>query len=223
MVLLRNDIEEIRKIVADQISATILSEDFQNRLVSSLLKKIDEKLNTKIKKIEEDAASLRKEVKTLTRENCDLKMRLDSQEQYSRNRNIRIFGMKLAKEENPLDAITDLFQNKMNLTSNNVNIENCHRVEAKNPTAGRPPAILVQFRDTNSRAAVLKNRKILKNSGVAIKEDLTLARLNLLKVAVGQFSEKNAWCLHGNIYVKCGGVVHRIQGEDDLQQLKPDL
>ena len=159
MVLLRNYIEEIRKIVTNQISATIFSEDFQNRLVSSLLKKIDEKINTKFKKIEEDAALLRKEVKTLTRENCDLKMRLDNQEQYSRNRNIRIFGMKLAKEENPLDAITDLFQNKMNIPINNVNIENCHRVEAKNP-AGRPPAILVQFRDTNSRDAVLKIRKI---------------------------------------------------------------
>ena len=51
MVLLRNDIEEILKIVSDQINATILSDAFQNRLIDSLLEKIDKKLNKKLKKL----------------------------------------------------------------------------------------------------------------------------------------------------------------------------
>lgn len=216
MVLLRNDIDDIRKIVAEQITSTILSEQFQNRLIDSLIEKLDRKFNEKIEKIENDVTLLRKEVESLKSANHSLKMKLDAQEQYTRNNNIRIFGLQHEKNEDVLKIVTDLFQNKMNINIDNLDIKNVHRVEAKNPSADKPPAVLVQFSNVNKRTAILKQRKMLKNTPVVIREDLTQCRLELLKKAVGKFSEKKVWSLHGNIYIKSGSVVRRIDGEMDI-------
>lgn len=95
-------------------------------------------------------------------------------------------------------------------------ITNIHRVEAKNPSPDRPPAVLVQFNDVNKRGVILKQRKILKNSGVIIREDLTHYRLALLKKAISKYSDKNVWSVHGNIYVKSENDVHRVNSEMDI-------
>ena len=98
-------------------------------------------------------------------------------------------------------------------------IKNSHRVEAKNPVPDKPRAVLVEFVSVNKRSEVLKCRKLLKGSKISIKEDLTQYRLQLLTAAIAKFSSKNAWCLHGNVYVKNSGGAHRVQNESEMQVL----
>lgn len=220
MVLLRNDIEDIRKIVSEQIISTIMSEEFQNRFICSLMDKIDAKINEKFSEIEKDFKLLSLEVAETREENEELKRCLDKQEQHSRNRNLRIFGLKYEKSEVLLDRIIKLFKDKLKVDISPTDVENCHRTAAKSASPDKPPAILIQFRDVNKRAAVLKERKILKNTGIAVKEDLTQCRVRLLKLAVKSFSGKNVWSHYGSIYVRYGEKVHRIERESDLDKLK---
>lgn len=112
MVLLRNDIDDIRKAVAEQVSLTIMSEEFQNRLVDSLMEKLERKINEKIEKLEENITSLQREMESVRSENLTLKKNIDAQEQYARNKNIRIFGLKYEKNENISDIVINLLQKK---------------------------------------------------------------------------------------------------------------
>ena len=108
----------------------------------------------------------------------------------------------------------------MNINSiNTSDIKRYHRVEAKNQSADKPRAILVEFTNVSKRSEVLKQRKLLKNSIIKIQEDLTQTRLKLLQSAIAKFTTRNAWCLHGNVYVK-SGVVLRVNDECDIQRLK---
>lgn len=104
----------------------------------------------------------------------------------------------------------------MNVKIDNIDIENCHRVSSKNDKYDRPPAVLIQFRNVNTRLCLLKHRKFLKNTGITIKEDLTQSRLKLYKIAVKELGEKNVWCLNGNIYGRVDGRPRRIENEGDI-------
>ena len=100
------------------------------------------------------------------------------------------------------------------------NLKNVHRVESKIPVPDKQTAVLVQFANNNIRSAVFKQLKLLKNSQISVREDLTQSRLSLLKAAVKKITSKSAWCLHGNIFVKCGETVHRVNDSSHLDKLK---
>ncbi|XP_044761512.1 uncharacterized protein LOC123318829 [Coccinella septempunctata] len=216
MVLLRGDLDEIRKNVSEQIQLTVLSEEFQNKLIESLLMKIEKKFDDRYKKIEDNVRNLNAEVESLRYENNNLRRSLDAQEQYCRNRNIRIFGLKQEKDENLFSRIQKIFIEKMNVEINSFDVEICHRVSSKGDKDGRPPAVLMQFRNVNTRLCLLKQRRLLKNTGVTMKEDLTQFRLRLYKVAVKELGGKNVWCLNGNIYGRIDGHSRRIEKEGDI-------
>ena len=210
MVLTRTDLEDIKRIIAEQIMS-IFNDQFKNKLIGSLLNKIDEKYEERFFKCEKELVVINKQLETIQGENKVLKTMLDNQEQYSRNRNIRIFGLPPNEGENLQISVLDIFNGKMKLDVTAADIKSIHRVKSKNPTADKPPAVLVEFREVNKRSTVLKQRKTLKSSGLVIKEDLTKMRLSIFSEAVKKFSANNVWCLNGNIYVKSAGVVHRIE------------
>ena len=215
MVFTRTDLEEIKKIMGE-----VINEQLKDQLADSIYRKIENKFQGKIKVLENDLIGLKSDLANTKKENQSLKMALDSSEQFSRVRNIRIFGMDEAETEDLFQEILNLFTVKMKVNSINISdIKACHRVEAKNPVPDKPRTVLVSFNSVNKRTEVLKSRKLLKNTKISIKEDLTQYRLKLLSAAVAKFSSKNAWCLHGNIYVRSAGVVHRVGCDTDIQQL----
>lgn len=214
MVLTRTDLDEIRRIITEQVSS-IFNDQFKNKLAESVMKKIDERYEEKFEKCNEEIDKINKNLCTIQSENKHVQKTLDNQEQFSRNRNIRIFGMPVNDSENLQESVLDLFKGKMELDIVPADIKNIHRVIAKNPT-NKPPAVLVEFREVNKRSAVLKQRKHLKSSGIVIKEDLTQRRLMIFSEAVKKFTAKNVWCMHGNIFVKNRDIVHRISDEDDI-------
>lgn len=221
MPLKRSDLDEIKTLIIEQIKS-VFNEDFMKDLADRVSMRIDEKYNEQFKKQQEKIGFLEKEIIVLQKENKLLAKSLDNQEQLSRNLNIRIFGITQENDEDVRKIVLNLFTQKMKLNCiADMDIKNCYRVSAKTPSVDkpRPPAILVSFFNENKRTAVLKQRKILKSTGILIKEDLTKTRLNILGCATGKFSNKNAWCLNGNIYVKCNGIVHRISDEDDLKDI----
>lgn len=219
MVITRTDLDEIKKVISDEVR-TAFTDKFKDQLADTIYRKIEAKFNTKFEALKSDLDNVKTELMAVKRENLQLKSTLDNTEQFSRGRNVRIFGMDETENENLSLSVLKLFNNKLKLDSmNKSDIKNCLRVVAKNPVPDKPRAVLVEFVSVNKRSEVLKCRKLLKGAKISIKEDLTQYRLKLLSAAIAKFSSKNAWCLHGNVYVKNSGGVHRVQNDSDIQVL----
>lgn len=220
MVLTRTDLDEIKRIVSDEVRATITSQ-LKSQLADAIYKRIEAEFENTLKALKDQTSKMEMAIVDLQKENIQLKNKLDSQEQFSRGRNIRIFGMAAEKDKNLTESVLNLFTGPMKINNlNQVDIKRCQRVESKNRSSGKPAAILVEFSDINKRAMVLKNRKYLKSTGISVKEDLTKNRLELLNAAINKFTVKNAWCLHGIVYVKgANGVIHRVDDVKCLEQL----
>lgn len=219
MVITRTDLDEIKKVISDEVR-TAFTDKFKDQLADTIYRKIEAKFNTKFEALKSDLDNVKTELMAVKRENLQLKSTLDNTEQFSRGRNVRIFGMDETENENLSLSVLKLFNNKLKLDSmNKSDIKNCLRVVAKNPVPDKPRAVLVEFVSVNKRSEVLKCRKLLKGAKISIKEDLTQYRLKLLSAAIAKFSSKNAWCLHGNVYVKNSGGVHRVQNDNDIQVL----
>lgn len=219
MVLTRSDLDEIRALFATEMSKS----GFHLKIVDAIYGKIEEKFNERMKRMDTQLGQVQLEVKALRDENLQLKKSADSREQYARAQNVRIFGLQRHVDENSVSLkanILDLFKNKLKIDMSENDLRNVHRVGSKISVPDKPPAVLVQFANSDLRSAVFKQRKLLKNTQLSVREDLTQNRLSLLKSAVNKFTSKNAWCLHGNIFVKCGETVHRVHDVDHLDKLK---
>lgn len=220
MPLNKKDVEEIKSLITEQIKA-VLCDEFLEEIAARVTKNIEAKLNLQFSKYDADILKLSKEICDLKKFNSKLELQMDKNEQFSRRKNIRIFGLKYEEGENTQNVVLDLFNNKMNLQFiNSGNIITCHRVFAKNRSnTDKPPAVLVTCDNVNVRKRVLQNKKSLKSTGVRIKEDLTKYRLSIFEDAVKQFTIKNVWSYNGSIYVRCKDVVHRVDNKDEITTL----
>lgn len=217
MVLTRVDLDEIKKIIEQAQNA--FKEQVLQSISDNISSIIDERYGTFINEQKSNIITLKNEVLELKEENASLKKHIDNYEQYSRNLNVRIFGVPLQEGENVSEVMQDIFKKNLKINIKNSDIKKCYRVNAKTPRADKPPAILLCFNDDAARQLVLKNRKMLKSTGIVIKEDLTKRRLALMDNAVKKFTIKNVWCLNGNIFVKCKGAVHRLAGDSDINNI----
>lgn len=234
MVLTRTDLEEIRKLVNEEAS-NIINETFLNNIAEKIIKSVSEKFSIILKKQEETISNLNGEIQDLKTVNKNLQKKLDRQEQFSRNLNIRIFGVKQellnSKDQNSEDSneesmrktttvmeVLDIFHNKLNIDIKEEDIKRCHRISAKNADnkRHRPRAILVRFVSESKRMLVLKNKRALKSTNIHIQEDLTKSRLALLDKAIKKYTHKNAWCRNGIIYANVNGQINKIEKENDL-------
>lgn len=173
------------------------------------------------RKFEKKFSEQEKCIKDLYLEVSLLKKQLESQEQFLRSLNLRIFGIPVDKEEDLCGKIMHLFTEIMKIDKNAIketDIKSCFRVSAKTPRADkqRPSAVLVHFFNNKVRALVLKNKKSLKATGIQIQEDLTQFRLKLYQDAINKFSKKKVWTHNCIVYVKFNDTVHRIENQDDL-------
>lgn len=234
MVLTRTDLEEIRKLVSEE-AGNIMNEIFLNNIADKIIKTVSEKFSIILDDQKETICKLNTEVQELKTVNKNLQKNIDKHEQYSRNLNLRIFGVKEepknyhnqegansnkggSQEMKEVREVLDLFRNKLKVDIKEGDIRRCHRVNAKNPDSKqpRPRAILVRFVSNNKRMLILKSKSALKSTEIQIREDLTKNRFALLQRAIKKYTHKNAWCRNGTIYTKVNGQVRRIEDDSDL-------
>lgn len=179
-------------------------------------------LNTSLGTIKKEVASLTikleqkdeeiKELRTMVQEG------LDEREQYSRRNNLRIFGVQETENEDTNELVIRVAK-RVNVTLSVLDIDRSHRV-GKVTAGGKPRAIIVKFVSYASRSAIFQAKKLLRNSGVTIREDLTKCRLQLLKNAGIAYSIKNVWSVDGVIFVKTSDArPFRLRTESDLSKL----
>lgn len=222
MGLTSGDLEKIRKLLHEE-TKSIFNDEYLKSISDNILKCVSEKYDDVLDQHKNDIASLKQSVSCITQWKEKMEKQLDSSEQFSRSLNIRIFGINEEKNEDLHKTVTDLFKNKLKITSiSESDLKKCHRIASKiiNIDKPRPAAIMVRFSQDKVRKMVLKNRGFLKNTGIQIQEDLTKLRLRLLDTAIKKFTKNNVWCSNGVILVKINNIVHRIESEAELNNIK---
>nr|KAG5697501.1 hypothetical protein BaRGS_019455 [Batillaria attramentaria] len=123
-----------------------------------------------------------KTVERLEVSNRLLRYECDRLEQYSRRETVRITGLAEEEREDTEKKVLEVFQAAgCNVKTEEISV--VHRNGKRNDN-GKPRPILVRFTSRKSKAAVMQNRKALKDRApyqkVYINDDLTLMRSKLL-------------------------------------------
>lgn len=187
--------------LADQLRDTVMAE----------LRAALERNTAVIEKLE---AALQERDKRIADLEVKLSEKQDDLEQYQRRQCLRIFGvMENSDEDTDTCAIHVARQIGVELTK--ADIDRSHRV-GRAGASDKPRPIIVKFVSYRKRSEVFRNKKLLKNSGVTVREDLTKFRHTLLKQCISKYGVKQVWSIDGNIFVKQGDVKRRIMREADI-------
>ena len=127
-----------------------------------------------------------KRIEVLDKSVSRMEGKIDTQEQYSRRTSVRISGVDEARGGEDVERVVETIIEQCNSASISMaNINRAHRVRQRNSAEnqhGKPRQIIVQFKDYNSKVAVMRSRKMLRNAmpNIYINEDLTQVRSALL-------------------------------------------
>ncbi|KAF2902696.1 hypothetical protein ILUMI_03475 [Ignelater luminosus] len=162
---------------------------------------------------------LNNRVNDLEKENGDLHKKLDELKQYPRRNSLRVFIILENKNEDTDNLVLDVFNNKLGLKVTPDEVYRSHRIGAFNPSSKRPRGITVKFTSYRYGDLVFRTKKMLKGTGIIIKEGLTRNRLETLNYAVHKFSFKNVCTTDGIIYINKNGKEHTCQTINEFEKL----
>ena len=108
------------------------------------------------------------EIVTLRSQNEALTKRMVQLDSYSRRNNLIFYGVKRKPDEDCFEVIKTLFCKQLNIVNaNDFKLERCHRLRSQSD----PQPIIVRFNWYQDRVTVWNNRKMLKDTGISMRED----------------------------------------------------
>lgn len=197
------------------------SESFISTLQKLVLDTVKSAVSDVLKDMNTKVNDLEKENKHLKEENIKINKKCDRLEQYSRRNNVRIFGVPESLKENVEEVVTGIFKKFLSVELPEFAVDRCHRVGAI--VSGRHRPILVKFSNYKFKYIVFTKKRLLKGSRIVINDDLTSARVRVLKDAKKKFGASNVWARDGIIFAKSNNKLCKLEFLDDLLPLStPD-
>lgn len=193
-----------------QVLANLIKETVTNSVVTELQKTIE--FNNEV--ISELKSALVKRDEKIEA----LEAKVDELEQYQRRQCLRIFGVE-EQEAEDTDKLVMEVGKRIGVDVNIMDIDRSHRIGRRDVGNDRPRPIIVKFVSYRKRSEVFKNKRLLKKTGVTIREDLTRIRHNILKEAITKFGVNNVWTQDGVIIVNRGGSKRRVTCWSDLRNI----
>ena len=196
-------IDTIRKIVQEEFKehetkmSEMISHNLQN--TNDRLDKISKEMNELTKSLEFTQDQLEGEINSI-KENIkhletsikgieddlldpnDVSSKLIELEDRSRRNNLRIDGIEEIPNETWEDCeikIQELIKNKLKINEH-IEIDRCHRL-SKKKNQNRPRTIICRITKFKEKQKILKNAKLLKNTGIFIYEDFCKDTMELRK------------------------------------------
>ncbi|KAG5897412.1 hypothetical protein JTB14_032104 [Gonioctena quinquepunctata] len=136
-----------------------------------------------------------------------------------RSRNVIIYGVQENDNEDCMNTILEITNNKLNIRLDVNSIDHCFRMKVPDKNNIKP--IMVQFSTVFVKQLVYSKKKLLKGTGMIIREDLSPEIQKLLKAVVDKIKKNGrAWSNYGNIYVKFNDKDHisKIQKLSDMDR-----
>ena len=106
------------------------------------------------------------------------------------------------KTEDINEMVLDVINNKPYIEMSQISIDRKYRLGKRKDPGQKSRAIILKFTRYKNRHHVFTNKKLLKGSGISIKESLTLKTVEHLKKAREQHGFANVWTLDGKIMFK---------------------
>uniref|UniRef100_A0A1Y1MUD8 L1 transposable element RRM domain-containing protein n=1 Tax=Photinus pyralis TaxID=7054 RepID=A0A1Y1MUD8_PHOPY len=198
---------EISTIIKESITALLEDRDFMDKLAAKVAMSIE-------KKLEDFKIQTEGRLNNLKKENVKLATELDELKQYSRRNNIRVFGIPETSGENVEDKFLSVTKDRMSIVLMPNEIERCHRIGKKINNKPRP--VIIKFMSYKTKALLYLNKKLLKGTGITLREDLTSDRAKLYKLAVDKYGFNNVWTYDGVIKLKLKNTIQSIRSADDI-------
>ena len=124
-------------------------------------------------------------------------LKSNDNKQFSRKYNLRFVGIN-KQEDEVCRSNHEILQRSMGVAVDVRDIDRAHCVGTKNTEKTR--AIIVKFKDYNSKMAICRRRKYLKGSNLYINEDLTTINMKLFYFGRTNATQiKSIWPLDGNL------------------------
>lgn len=120
-------------------------------------------------------------------------------EQYSRKNNIKIYGLEEEKGEECVQKIVKLLKDKLNIQLYISDISAAHRIPGgKNG----PRPLVVKLVHSTVKNKILIKRKLLKGSGIVIREDISIEYVKLMNRMENKDNVDSVWFWSGKVFVK---------------------
>lgn len=182
-------------------------EKMMTKVCTKLINQMEEKIVSKLSKLEEIMSSFCDRVvecEASIAKNSEsiiaLENQLENLEQASKNNCIRVCGMEIGEKEDVPSAVASFIKNKLKIPCTLQDLDFAFVVNSKgDKKQGDRSVVLVRFVSNIKKKTVSAAKKILKDSGVAIFEDLTKKKYSML-VAAKQKYGKNTWSWDGKIF-----------------------
>nr|CAI5865259.1 unnamed protein product [Callosobruchus analis] len=124
--------------------------------------------------------------------------------------------MQERQSGNASEQVRALCKEKLKIHVSEENLESCFWTGlSKNGMH----TILFTVDSYNLKLKLLRNRKLLKGSGLTLTEDMTPSRHSLCKKAVQEWGKLKTWFYDGKIWVKTRENKHEIKSEEDMNNL----
>ena len=140
-----------------------------------------------------------------------LEMRIDDQEQRSRNMCLLIHGVEENAGENTDELVLHIINDDLGITNASINeIQRSHRLGKKKPQRNLRSNKMFHRPINNS----LKRK--LKGKNISVPEDLTHSRYQLYKASINKFRKGKVWTSDGRITTKVNDTYKTINSVKDL-------
>ncbi|CAG9820710.1 unnamed protein product [Phaedon cochleariae] len=207
------NVKEIISKVTQAITKTI-SDSLSN--LEKAVAELKNKTEAENKKLQDKVGKLEQEMKEVVKKTNIYEEKLDYMDQNTRLSNLRVFNLNESQEE-PRNEIKNLFQSKMAITLRDEDINLCYRIGKKNDE--KPRGIFIKLRSLDLKQNVYSKKKLLKGTGVVIREDLTKTRVQLLNDSIEKFGLKNVWTENGKIYINHNNKVTSIRNKIEFSKV----
>ena len=221
LMSMKKELNENIKEVKDCLSRDLHDLKSQNENITAnienSLKKI-EKLTNENTELKETVTKLENRLSEMSSVMKKYEDKVAQIELYSRKNNLIFYGIRQDNEENCEAKIKSFFKEKMNLETEDMKFENCHRTPGR-----KPQPLIVRFNWHKDRMRVWNARFQLRETNISISEDLPSIfverRRTLYPIMI------HARKLNRHAYLKQDKLIidNRTYSVHNLQNLPPEL
>ena len=219
MVFTERQKSELKSLTNDSVQIAIknaiMDQEFLSLLVDKIADKVSQKIKDTIDRMTTKISSLDSQVELLQKETDGLRVKLDDLEQQSKLNQLRIYGLS---ENNGLQLVAQVSQMcDLKLNLKDIMPVHCYRMGSYKNNKER--AVIAVFDSLQQRNAVFQNKKKLRGTKIAIVEELTKPRHELLSLAKEKLGKNMVWTMGGRILTKHNNKKIWLKNESDVANL----
>ncbi|KAJ8911480.1 hypothetical protein NQ315_010851 [Exocentrus adspersus] len=199
-----------RGAASDKQNSDDSTENLINKVCAKFTIQLEAKFDTKFQNLNDKLdgvinmfSTLNKEVKTNQKDITDLQNKCKLYEMYFKRNSLIFHGIPEDGSGSVLDAVLPIINNALKVPCVSSDVDSVYRLRGQVDHQGKQgqQSIRINFTSNNKRNDIFGAKKMLKNSGITVYEDLTRDQYELYKSAKKKYGYRMVWTVGGRIYV----------------------